>query len=124
MMWLILSRDPRKGNLVLFVVLQTSMHLMGPGARSPALYLKILLVPYIVCGTGDCPARAFNVRLYDKNLFQMSMFEISKGSGETAQMRTTKAQISLRNLISAFVVCCLDSIIHLHVLARSKISRP
>ena len=38
-------------------------------------------------------------------------------------MLTTKAQISLRfrSLISAFVVRCLDSIIHL--LAKSKISR-
>ena len=36
-------------------------------------------------------------------------------------MRTTKAQISLCSLISAFVVHCLDSIIP--ILAKSKISR-
>ena len=36
-------------------------------------------------------------------------------------MRTTKAQISLRRLICAFVVRCLDSIIS--ILAKSNISR-
>ena len=36
-------------------------------------------------------------------------------------MQTTKAQISLRNLISAFVIGCLDSIVI--ILAKSKISR-
>ena len=33
-------------------------------------------------------------------------------------MRTTKAQISLRSLISAFVVRCLDSIIPLLAIAE------
>ena len=37
-------------------------------------------------------------------------------------MQTTKAQISLRSLISAFVVCRLDSIIPL--LDIAEISRP
>ena len=48
-------------------------------------------------------------------------YEPRHGKTRLNHMRTTKAQVSLRNLISAFVVCCLDCIIP--IVTISKMSR-